>query len=198
MCLEAYHNRSFSPPVWLLYISSLLVGILPLSCVQDAGGQDSQFINREPQIKAVYLYKFIKYVQFPADAFAGTASPFVIGVAGTDPVAAQAQLVCQKAKAVGGRKLVYRKVDSGAKAIGCQILFVSGEIDSALQKEITKSVEGKPTLLVGETPSFVQGAGVISFSNHNNRIKLQLSRKNAAKHRLQISSQLAKISKVVD
>src|SRR5690348_11218885 len=39
----------------------------------------------EYQVKAVFLFNFTHFVEWPADAFPGPAAPFVIGVLGQDP-----------------------------------------------------------------------------------------------------------------
>src|ERR1700712_1267339 len=41
--------------------------------------------SREYQLKAVFLYNFAQFTDWPADAFAGDKSPIVIGVLGGDP-----------------------------------------------------------------------------------------------------------------
>src|SRR5512134_3234752 len=39
----------------------------------------------EYQVKAVYLYNFGQFVEWPADSFATPSTPFVIGIVGKDP-----------------------------------------------------------------------------------------------------------------
>ena len=39
----------------------------------------------EAQVKAIFLFNFAKYVDWPPGALAGTATPITIGLLGTDP-----------------------------------------------------------------------------------------------------------------
>src|SRR5260370_41881790 len=39
----------------------------------------------EYQVKAVFLFNFAQFVDWPADAFSGPTTPLVIGVLGDDP-----------------------------------------------------------------------------------------------------------------
>ena len=42
-------------------------------------------VSEEYQIKAAFLYNFIKFVEWPKDRFSGDKDPIVIGVVGKDP-----------------------------------------------------------------------------------------------------------------
>ena len=46
----------------------------------------------EYDVKAAYLYKFTKFVEWPEAAFASAEAPFVIGVIGRDPFAGPGSL----------------------------------------------------------------------------------------------------------
>lgn len=57
-----------------------------------------RFVDREPQIKAVYVYKFIAYTQWPAGSFVSKDAALVIGTVGDDPVNKYLKLITQKRK----------------------------------------------------------------------------------------------------
>ena len=58
----------------------------------------------EYQIKAAYLFNFLKFVEFPEDAFADPLAPIVIGVVGDDPFGSSLPQVVV-GKTVQGRAL---------------------------------------------------------------------------------------------
>lgn len=180
--------------------SRLTVALFCLLCaIGSVGNLSSQepLIDREAKIKAAYLYKFIRYVQWPDAAFDGPDSPIVIGTVGADPVN-QYLMAIAKHRSAGDRRLIYQSVTSANQAKKCHILFVSDNIDPATLGSILPSLRDEPVLLVGEHPSFLSTGGIISFYVVNNNIRLQLSLTSAAKHQLKISSQLAKLAQIVN
>src|SRR4051812_12710985 len=68
-----FFARSRSPV--LLAVLFLALNILP------ANAQAS----REYQIKAVFLYNFAQFTEWPKSAFSGETSPMIIGIVGSDP-----------------------------------------------------------------------------------------------------------------
>ena len=64
--------------------SAGLWAIALLLCTGSAADQ----VAREYQLKAVFLYNFAQFTEWPADAFADEKSPIVIGIVGTDPFGA--------------------------------------------------------------------------------------------------------------
>jgi len=154
-------------------------------------------IDREAKIKAAYLYKFIRYVQWPDAAFEGQDSPIIIGTVGSDPVN-QYLVAIAKHRSAGNRKLIYQPVADADQARKCHILFFSDNIDPTTVSSIVPNLGKAPVLLVGEHPGFLRTGGIISFIAVNNNIRLQISLKSAVKHQLKISSQLAKLAQIVN
>ena len=154
-------------------------------------------IDREAKIKAAYLYQFIRYVQWPSDAFADTESPIVIGSVGSDPVN-QYLAAIANSRTAGNRRLVYQTVTNLNEAKACHIVFVSDAADRMPMESIVQDLGNDPVLLVGENPRFLQNGGIISFMVENNKIRLHLSTKAASRHQLKISSQLAKLAHIVN
>jgi len=175
--------------VWLM----VLVAIVAPSGLSAQSG----YVDRENKIKAAYLFQFIRYVNWPSDAFSDQDSPLVIGVIGNDPVSGYLRLISQK-RTAGKRKLVYRQVSNVSEARACHILFVSDSGDSQKTESIVRSLRHAPVLIVGESSGFVDNGGVIALVTVNNRVRLQLSMTSASMKRLDISSQLAKLAHVVD
>src|ERR1700721_2428538 len=54
-------------------------------CVRAACGAEAP---TEYQVKAVFVYNFSHFVEWPAQAFAAANAPFVIGILGGDPFGA--------------------------------------------------------------------------------------------------------------
>jgi hypothetical protein len=78
----------------------------------------------EYQVKAAYLFNFLKFVEWPDDSFADSLAPIVIGVVGEDPFGSALPQVIT-GKTVQGRDLVIRRYRSGEGLRGAHILFIS-------------------------------------------------------------------------
>src|SRR5258708_24091442 len=66
-------------------IISLMIGAIiaggPIPRLQAQGAD-------EFQVKAAFVFNFLKFVEWPAAAFSSEDSPFLIGIMGSDPIAA--------------------------------------------------------------------------------------------------------------
>ena len=60
------------------------------------------------QHKALYLFNFAKYTEWPKEAFASDDAPFVIGILGADPFGKDIEII--KGKTIKGRKLEVRNI----------------------------------------------------------------------------------------
>lgn len=178
---------------WLVLATGMLTG---------ASGQDQEqlqsFRDREAEIKAVYLYKFIKYTTWPDSAFPGDNAPLIIGLAGEHPVAAHLKKIVKGRVVKGSRPLRFIEVKDEKSASACHILFVADSLDGELAKRIMDAVRGMPVLLVGESREFPMKSGVMSLVRIDNKIRLFLSVQNAKQQKLKLSSQLAKVANLVD
>jgi len=146
------------------------------------------FSSREYEIKAAYLYNFIKYVDWPS------GDTISIGVLGNDPFGTA--LAPLNGKIVKGRRLLIKHLDSAREAQQCQIIFVSSSEKQRLQ-EIFESLRSARVLTVGETQGFADGGGIINFIEENNKVRFEINAEAARRTGLNISSELLKLARLV-
>src|SRR5438128_8118343 len=145
--------------------------------------------SREYNIKAAYLYNFIKYVDWPS-----YGDTITIGVLGYDPFGTA--LAPLNGKMVKRRRLVIKHLDSVREAQQCQIIFVSSSEKQRLQ-EIFESLRSARVLTVGETQGFADGGGIINFIEENNKIRFEINADAARRTGLNISSELLKLARLL-
>ena len=133
--------------------------------VQRVGAQS----NSESDLKAMFLYNFIKYVEWPASA----GPTFRIGVVGNTPVLESVRKVAEQ-KRVNGKAIEVVPVVPGQWP-DVQLLFIAGAapIDDA-----------------------VKGA-MINLLNRDNKIRFELNLTEAKESNLRISSQLVNLAENV-
>jgi hypothetical protein len=150
---------------------------------------------REYQIKAVFLFNFAQFVEWPAAAFAGAESPLCFGVLGEDPFGSTLESVVRD-EAVRGRKLIVRRARHAAELEGCQLLFVSRS-ERARVGEILAGLGGAPILTVSEIEGFGARGGIINFYLEQNRVRFEINAEAAAQCGLRVSSELLSLGRIV-
>jgi len=142
----------------------------------------------EYQIKAVFLFNFAQFVEWPPSAFRDARSPLVIGVVGEDPFGNYLDEAV-RGERIGDRPLVVRRYHRGDDLTGCHILFISRSEDSAVAS-ILASLRGRSILTVGEADGFIREGGILRFITENHKIRLRINVEAARAVGLTISSKL--------
>lgn len=153
-------------------------------------------ISKEYQIKAVFLFNFVQFVQWPRTAFTRPGEPFCIGVLGENPFGTFLEETVRNEK-VDGHPLVVRHFERVEEVKDCQILFVSRS-ESEKPDGILKALKGKSILTVGDKEGFEDNGGVVRFATENNKIRLRISLRAAQTAKLKISSKLLRLAEIVD
>src|SRR5689334_16419660 len=91
-------------------------------------------VTPEYQLKAVFLFNFTQFVEWPPQAFADANSPLVIGVLGDDPFGAYLDETV-RGETVNGRPLTVQRYASVEEASKCHVLFISHS-EAARQADI--------------------------------------------------------------
>ena len=149
----------------------------------------------EAQVKAVFLYNFTKYVDWPPEAFAQTNSPILIGVLGDSSLNEALKKVIA-GKTVNGRKIMIQETANEEDWPKCHILFISSSEKTRLPAIIAK-IKTLPALTVGESGGFLEQGGIINFTKKDDRIRLEINLEAARLAKVQISSKLLSVADTV-
>jgi hypothetical protein len=149
----------------------------------------------EYQVKAVFLFNFSRFVEWPTTAFASPNAPFVVGVFGHDPFGADLDEVV-KGESVNGRPLVVKRVQTAAEAVGCQILFIHQSEDQRLD-EVLSALDHRSTLTVSDLPGAAQRGVMIRLVTESGRVRLRINVESARAAELTISSNLLRSAEIV-
>ena len=148
----------------------------------------------EYQIKAVFLFNFARFVDWPAKAFPDADSPFVMGVLGDDPFGSYLDETVRGEK-VNGHPLTVQRYRRVSEVKACQVLFVSrSEADHVDQ--ILASLRGRSTLTVGDTDDFAAHGGMIRLATEKNKVRMHISLDPVKAANLAISSKLLRVAEV--
>jgi uncharacterized protein DUF4154 len=152
----------------------------------------------EYDVKAAYLFKFTKFVEWPTTAFASAEAPFVIGIVGRDPFGGGLDRMIE-GNTTGARRLEVQHLSAGDTAglRGCQMIFVSASEERRLAN-ILSALQGRPVLVVGESEGFASAGGMLGFALRESRMAIEINSAAARQARLKISSQLLSLAKLVN
>jgi hypothetical protein len=169
--------------VWL---AAVLLALPALSAAQ---------AEREVQIKAAFLYKFGDFVEWPANAFAGPDSVFLIGVVGAEALAAELERVTA-GRTIQERKVVVRRLQRGEAPGRLHLLFV-GQAEGARLAEILAAVKGQALLVVTESENALEQGSVINFVPVGDKLRFDVALPPAERARLKISARLLAVARKV-
>jgi hypothetical protein len=147
----------------------------------------------EYQVKAAFLYNFVKFVEWPETPVVQEGA-ILLCMLGKDPFGGALERVVE-GKTVNGRPLVIRRIGDIAAARSCQVLFVSAS-EAGRVSEITRAVRGWNVLTVSEIDRFSERGGIITFLMEGQKVRFQINPKTAASAGLKISSKLLQLAVV--
>jgi len=161
------------------------------------GGLDvsAQTPSKEYQVKAVFLFNFAQFVEWPPTAFPDTNAPLIIGVLGEDPFGAFLDEIV-RGETVNSRPLVVQRYRSVNEITTCHILFVSRSEAGRLDQTLA-SLKDRNILTVGDADDFVRRGGTVQLANAQNKVRLVINPDAAKAANLTISSKLLRAAEIV-
>ncbi|MEM7109190.1 MAG: YfiR family protein [Bacteroidota bacterium] len=140
------------------------------------------------QLHSVYIYSFIKYVEWPNT----DKSEFVIGVYGESPVSDHLQKMAETKKA--GNKIIKIKNISDLAALSdLEMLFVPDAKADDFEAIKTK-LEGSNTLIITESAGLGEVGSTINFIETSGTLRFELNRAAMQKQNLKVSSELTALA----
>jgi hypothetical protein len=149
--------------------------------------------TRAYEIKAAFLYNFVKFVEWPESLMKQSRGIITVGIMGSDDFGNAFDVIA--GRSVKDMKLSVRYFEKAEDIPACHLLFVSGSEKHRL-KEILESVRGYPVLTVGETEDFSGLGGIIRFYIENNKVRFEINMSAASRADLKISAKLLEVAKI--
>lgn len=178
---------------WPGGFAPLLLAALLLTGAPDARAQSAPPPAREYDIKAVFLFNFAQFAEWPASAFATTNSPFVIGVLGPDPFGAILDKTVQDER-IRGRPIEVRRFSKPQEAPGCHLLFL-GAGDKRRIEETIRLTRGRPILTVSDEPGGDRSGVMIALRTAKGRVRFGINAAAAESAGITISAKLLSVAR---
>lgn len=148
----------------------------------------------EAQVKAEFVERFTRFIEWPQSAIPPDDSPFVVCVFGESPLSAQLEGVLAKRK-IHDRGVRLKRLSDGAPVADCHILYVAPSARAQVSR-IVGELKGKPVLSVGDTNGFAELGLVINlYVDEHAHVRFEINAEAAKASGLQISAKLMTLAK---
>lgn len=151
--------------------------------------------EQNEQIKALFIYNFSNYVEWPNSAFKNENSFLKICLFGKIPFYPFLDIF-------NGTMVKNRQLDitntQNIESIksGCHILFVGDDKKQNLPA-LFKNIEHSYVLSIGDTKDFSHSGGVISIMRTQDQIEFEININQALKNKLYITSDLLSLARAI-
>jgi hypothetical protein len=192
-----------------LLIVLALVLLPALLLLPTLAAQSDSAHDREHELKAAVIYKFVRYAEWPKSKFAD-GNEIVVGLLTAYPFANAFDPV--KGRPIKNRKLVIKELGTFSqleklldpnepskevKALRqCHLLFICDSEKEHIG-EILKAVEDCNVLTVGESENFIEAGGIINFIPEAEKPDFEVNLIAAKRAGLQISSKVLRLAQKV-
>jgi uncharacterized protein DUF4154 len=175
-------------------IVSVLAMLLLMSGATCAAAERSnEDAARADQLKAAYLFNFVKFVEWPNTkpdetivvCFVGATAlhdAFGVGVSG---------------KKAGSHPVAARRIEPTDNARDCSVLYINAPTLPACAALLAGETTA-PLLTVSDASGFARGGGMIELFADKNRLRFNINLDNARRATLRISSSLLQLAASVE
>ena len=150
--------------------------------------------SREYELKAVFLFNFSQFVEWPPASFSTAQAPLVIGILGKNPFGSYLEELVAGEK-VNGHAVTIQYYNSVEEIRSCHILFVN-LADTKKTERAIGDLRGRNILTVSDASDFSAQGGMIRFFTRENKIKFEIDLEASKAAGLTISSKLLRLAEI--
>jgi hypothetical protein len=160
-----------------------------------SGDLAAQARSIEYEVKAVFLYNFVQFTEWPDSTFANKDAPIRIGVLGEDPFRGALEKVL-RGETIRNRRVVVTHSHDLRELAQSHVLFV-GKSERDRVAEVLSGLNSAPVLTVGETEGFARRGGTINFYLEDDKVRFEINPESTRERGLRMSSQLLALGRIV-
>jgi hypothetical protein len=147
----------------------------------------------EPQVKAAFLYNFVKFVEWADDG--ALNGPVTVCVAGSAAVAASLKGAAQHR--ADARAIAVQQVTSDSPLTTCQLVYIA-DSDEQRARHWLASLNGSTAFTVSDCERFARLGGVANFFVQDGRLRFAINLDAARRASLRISSRMLALAQIVE
>jgi hypothetical protein len=183
--VEESHPRRRSKAI------ATLLAVLFILASQDAGSQ-----NLEYRLKAEFIERFTRFIQWPESSGNSPPAMFTLCIAGPNPFGTYLETMARQVL-IHGRRLEIKYEVSFGDMESCHAVYIS----QSAMKEIDQMVHltmNKPILTIADTPGAAEKGVMINLYTEENLLRFEINKRKVEASGLHFSSKLLKRARIVD
>jgi uncharacterized protein DUF4154 len=177
--------RTRWPPLFCAAVATMALSMFTRSYAQSATAA---------ALTSAFLYNFAKFTEWPADSLA-PGQRLALCVLGDNAVATALDQTI-KGHAIESHELTVELLKPDASARSCHLLYVSG-LDEKRSAQLIESLKSVPVLTASDANRFAELGGVAQLTLENGRMRFAINVSAAQRARLQLSSKLLSLARIV-
>ncbi|MBI3813486.1 MAG: YfiR family protein [Nitrospinae bacterium] len=178
----------------MFYRLFLLLLILPCLLFDRPSLDAQEFTPSEYQVKAAFLYNFLKFVEWPPDAPHNDTSTLSVCILGEDHFGSA--LDAMKENAVQGKMIAIKRTNNLRNIKDCSVIFISGSEKKNLG-DILQFLKDSAVLTISDIDGFAEAGGIIAFVREDGKVRFKININAARQSQLKVSSKLLKLAHIV-
>jgi hypothetical protein len=154
----------------------------------------SSSVNAQNEkFKALFLYNFIKNVEWPQTYKQGD---LIIGVMGNSPIIKELETITSSQRA--GNQAMKVKVFSNPEEIsGCHLVYIAPNKGSTIP-QIASKTGSTATLIISDSKGGIQQGSAINFLMDGDKLKFEISKQHIELRGLKVSASLLNLGVAVN
>lgn len=168
--------------------------LLVLFCLISLRFQQPSNFDTNAKIKAVFLYNFTRYFEWPDKKKEGSFIVYIIGK--NDNLVSELKTLASKKK-VGNQDIEIKNSVIFDAKVNSQIIYLLPEVSKSVGDVVSKN-KSKGTLVVAENTNACKQGSSINFIVIENKLKFEYSKNNAVKAGLKTNDDFKALAINVD
>ncbi|HNR19739.1 MAG: YfiR family protein [Bacteroidetes bacterium] len=158
---------------------------LSIACLIFFSSQCFSQTNSPEKSKALFVYNFAKYIEWPEDT---EAEIFTIGVMGQKEIFTELEKICA-GKIINNIPVQVRIIDDPEKISDCKIIYLS-KGQNMFFKDMIGLIGNEKILLVAEGKEMVKQGADISMVKQEERMAFEINKESINKKGLKVPNEL--------
>jgi hypothetical protein len=146
------------------------------------------------ELKAAFLYNFLRFTEWPRDVVPAGAAIFAC-IAGDDAVADGFDVIVGSRRADAGA-IVVRRLQLDGDFTNCQVVYL-GNVDMKRAAATVDILRRTPVLTVSDLHGFAHAGGMVELLQENDKMRFAINPKTAERARIRLSSRLLSLATII-
>jgi len=150
----------------------------------------------EYQVKAAFVYNFIKFVEWPDGGRGGKLPEDAVSLCVLGGLPDKASFEALDGQEIAGKRLSVEFLAASEEARDCAVLFLPSGASKRLP-DVLEVLKGRPVLTIGDTDGYARRGVMINMYLENKRVRFEINAESAGAAGLRISAKLFSLAGTV-